>query len=170
MAIPPNIEIINKYLNDARYRCIHDVFTEHGLENNRPLYILVRYIMGQSSVMEPMRLCRDIDQVCTIAEQIDKIYDETSDIDITNDIYSVTTKTNNNCPSPYIPIKNKLAPYLENPDLNVQAIIKCIESLEATNLIPGFFDNLEILSKILKTFEQSNSQHMPLNNNQQLWL
>lgn len=170
MAIPPDIEIINKYLNDARYRCIRDVFTEQGLQNNRPLYILVRYIMGQSSGIEPMRLCRDIDQVCTIAEQIDKIYDETSDVDMPNDIYSITTKTNNNCPSPYIPIKNKLAPYLESPDLNVQAIIKCIESLEATNLVPGFFDNVKILSKILKTFEQSNLEHIPLNNNQQLWI
>lgn len=57
-----------------------------------------------------------------------------------------------------------------NPDLNVQAIIKCIESLEATNLVPGFFDNLKILLKIIKIIEQSNSQDMSLSNNQQVWL
>lgn len=32
------IEILNEYLNDVRYRCIRDVFTDQGLQNNQQLW------------------------------------------------------------------------------------------------------------------------------------
>ena len=170
MANHAEIEILDEYLNDVRYRCIRNVFTNQGLQNNRPLYLIMRYIMGLSSGMEPMRLCRDVDQVCAIAKHTNEIYDETSDIGIANDIYSITNRTNNNCPSPYIPIKNKLKPYLQKPDLNINNITTCIQSLIATNHNAKSFENLRILLKILQSFQKSNLKQIPIENNQQVWI
>lgn len=170
MANRAEIEILDEYLNDARYRCIRDVFTDQDLYENRPVYLITKYIMGKPNGLDAMRLCRDIDHVCAIAKHINKIYDEMSDIDVANDIYSITNRTNNNGPSPYIPIKNKLKSYLQNPDLNINNIITCIQSLIATDQNAKSFENLQILSKILQSFQESHLKQILIKNNQQLWL
>lgn len=169
MANRAEIEILDEYLNDVRYRCIRDVFTDQGLHENRPVYLITKYIMGKPNGLDAMRLCRDIDQICAIVEHINKIYGETSDIDVAYDIYSIINKTNNNCPSPYVSIKNKLKPYLQKPNLNINNITTCIQSLIATNHNAKSFENLQILLKILQSFQESHLKQILIENNQQLW-